>query len=94
MGRYINPKGMSKEQWLTENGEQFDESHFVSLKTIDAALYDNAHTVPVCLVDNGWMTAAGIAVDQRELEIFLLPDGRPKTWYLVPRDKLKQIGAL
>lgn len=46
--------------------------------------------LPVCLVDNGWMTAAGIAFDEHEMNDFMHPDSRPKQWFLVPKDVLKE----
>lgn len=82
MGYYINPKnGQTKEAWLVEHG-----THIAQPKVHR----DGANGV-VCLVDNGFMTAAGIAYDQRELEAFSLPDDhRPKRWFAVPIDKLAQ----
>jgi uncharacterized protein YxjI len=34
----------------------------------------------VCVVDNGVFEAAGYAFDEREMHVFLRPDGRNKTW--------------
>lgn len=86
MGYYINCNGMSKEQWLEENGIEIDNA---PLTHID---FDGTQTVmAVCLVDNGIFTAAAIAYSQRELECFSdRSDRRPKMWYWVPRDRLDQ----
>lgn len=85
MGRYVNPRGMTKEQWLEENGEALDYIPTSYVKGNDGEL-------AVCLVDNGGFTAAAVAVDQRELEAFQHPtDLRPKLWYYVPRDKLAEV---
>jgi hypothetical protein len=80
MGAYINPENMTKEEWLANNGqliayppEKFDEM---------------PGKLAVCLVDNGAFTAAGIAFDERELQAFTHPDGRPKKWYWVDKEKL------
>lgn len=82
MGFYINPKNRSKEQWLDEHGLQCGQPK-VHL--------DGIGNVAVCLVDNGWMTAAAIAFDQRELERFTRPDDeRPKKWFWVPIEAVKE----
>jgi hypothetical protein len=37
----------------------------------------------VCVVDNGWMAAAGYVYNEREFEDFTDPrDGRPKRWFI------------
>lgn len=81
MGYYINPKDCSKETWLINNG----------IRTTEIVIREKAYTnnlVPVCWVDNGDFTAAGIAYDDMECGAFLHPDPRPKLWYLVERAKL------
>ena len=37
----------------------------------------------VCVVDNGFMAAAGYAYDEGEYEEFNREDGRPKTWFIL-----------
>ena len=78
MGIYINPKnGMTKENWLLEYGSNIGEPN-VERYNFDGKIF------PICLVDNGFFTAAGVAFDKRELKVFLNPeDTRPKEWYLV-----------
>lgn len=84
MGFYINPPDNNKEQWLKANGQQVDPEiieDFWSSKKVRTHL-------PVCWVDNGPFTAAGIAFSPDETKAFMHPCGRPKRWYLVPREKL------
>jgi len=86
MGYYVNPEGESKETWLDRNGT-------VEMYTPKTMPTDNS--VYVCLVDNGPFTAGGIAYSQQELEAFQHPgDYRPKTWYKVPVDKIKELPGM
>lgn len=84
MGYYINPKGMTKEEWLQENHRGF------SLIPPKAFRRDGAEgpELVVCLVDNGGFTAAGVVYCQTELEAFAQPDPRPKLWFWVPKAKV------
>jgi hypothetical protein len=86
VGYYVNPKdGVStKEKWLETHGTRVSEETALA----HGAGYNNR--LVVCLIDNGWMTAAGIAYDDRERDVFANPDGRPKTWYVVPKALLEQ----
>lgn len=81
MGYYINPPDMTKEQWLKENAAEVHES--------DARDRSAGDNLVVCLVDNGWMTAAGICYDDGERDAFMRPDSgdyqRPRKWYVVSR---------
>lgn len=38
----------------------------------------------VCVVENGWMDAAAYAFDEEEMRAFQRPDGRKKTWLIIP----------
>lgn len=83
MGYYVNPEDCTKEEWLDKHGELINPKNLVDIPP---------DTLPVCLVDNGYMTAAGIAYDKQEMEEFLAPDHgpqRPRTWYLVRKELLK-----
>lgn len=76
MGYYINPPGESKETFLNNKG----------VKLIEPPTFDKiaSDMLPVCLVDNGLFTAAGIAYSQKELATFAdTNDPRPRQWYLV-----------
>lgn len=85
MGYYINPPDCSKEQWLEANGTG------ISMPGTALANWDyTARQLPVCLVDNGAFTAAGIAYCEREAEAFAYTDGRRKRWYAVDKAKLEQ----
>lgn len=42
----------------------------------------------VCVVQNGFFDAAAYAHSEKEMEHFLIPDGRPKTWLIVPNADL------
>ena len=85
MGYYINPPGQTKEQWLKAHGRLITETEARSLRAMDEYLI-------VCLVDNGWMTAAGICYDDHERDMFMLPDTdgpqRPRKWYVATRTQL------
>jgi hypothetical protein len=88
MGYYINPKQSTKEQWLKANGD---------FKGMEGQLNPppkGKHFV--CLVDNGWMTAAGVAYSLEEQQVFADPkDDRPKYWFLVDDDKIiEEVPAL
>lgn len=83
MGAYVNPKDMTKEDWLKANAEGISPTAPVA---IDAM---SPNHLPVCLVDNGPFTAAGIAFNERELQAFNDPnDYRMKVWFWVPKEKL------
>ena len=83
MGCYINPKNMTKETWLKKYAtSQAGPTPITS------------YVVPVCLVDNGMFTAAGVAYDQREIEAFTFPDNRPKIWYSAMRVDLYEVSDL
>lgn len=87
MGLYINPRGQSKEDWLKENG------HPSSLSAVKAMRFSEEETeLPVCLVDNGFCTAAAVGFDPRELAEFSRPDDlRPKEFFVVSKEKLKAV---
>lgn len=84
MGCYVNPKETTKEQFLAEHGTSI---------SAEEAEITSTH-LPVCLVDNGWMKAAGVAFDEREMEAFKYPDQRPKEWFMVSREELRKVSDL
>lgn len=81
MGYYVNPPSCTKEHWLETYGKRATER----------AIREHAagDHLAVCLVDNGPFTAAAIAYDDRERDVFLHPDGRSKVWYIVPKAALQ-----
>ena len=98
MGAYINlPDGETKEAFLERTGIQAASPETL-ISMIDRGsakpamlktVYFSENTLPVCLVDNGNFTAAGIAYSEAELRAFAEPqDTRPKEWYLVDKDIL------
>ena len=90
MGIYINPKEMKKEQWLEENGLPIPEE-WVSEITSEQFKKDFWPFLPVCLVDNGPFTAAGIGFSFEETRRWFDPkDYRPKKFYIVNFDLLKE----
>lgn len=87
MGYYINPKDMSKEQYL--------EKHGVLLNSFSTwPLEDNTKTY-ICLVDNGIFTAAAICYSQNEFLAFKdTLDVRRKWWYSIPKQILINDGFI
>lgn len=88
MGVYVNPIDMTKEEWLESFGEKLSEA--------PASIDEHPGSLPVCLVDNGLFTAAGVAYSEVELEVFAYRPGdtRPKTWYWVPVKRLLEASNL
>ena len=87
MGLYVNPENESKEEFLNREGELVSEGNGYS--HIDFDLVPNNMFI-VCLVNNGYFTAGGVAYSEREFKMFDEPDGRPKKWYIVDKDKLAE----
>jgi len=84
MGAYINPQTETKEQFLTREGKL--------LKQIPAWKDVPDKMLPICLVDNGMFTAGAVLFSEQELKSFTLPsDSRPKMFYMVPVEKLKEV---
>lgn len=81
MGYYINPPDMEKEDFLRQHGRP--------IHSTEAKMHLTDTTLPVCLVNNGGFTAAGIAYSMDEVDAFLHPDRRPKRWFSVSREALK-----
>lgn len=87
MGIYVEPSDTDNETWLVEHGIPIvgEPEKFSGL---------GSGYMAVCLVDNGLFKAAGIAIDQQELERFKRPDPRPKKWYWVPIKDLMEVSCL
>lgn len=85
MGKYINPKNFTKEEWLLANKVHMSHS---APKWSDIPADCHA----VCLVNNGPFTAAGICDTPSELDAFTLPDDhRPKIWFTVKKEDLQEV---
>lgn len=100
MGCYINPGGWgehkpSRPQWISKE-EFLGEFGIQSLNLEEFAdpLNCPAGMLPVVWVDNGRMTAAGIAYSPSELAEFLYPDARPKRYFYVEVETLKEVSPL
>lgn len=88
MGAYINPKGVSKEDWLA--------MHFQN-SSIGAPEWDAipVDCYAVCLVQTSHGSAAGIAFDRMAYDIMnAAGDMRPKRWFIVSKDKLRPVSNL
>lgn len=90
MGYYINPKNMSKEEWLSENHSEVLKEAPSSNIRINS---DGSKDMAVVLVDNGAFTAAGVAYSQDELNAFTANknDHRPKIFLWVPLQKIEEV---
>lgn len=81
MGYYINPKNESKEDFLMREG----------MRALPELPEDKSLSL-VCLVNNGFFTAAGVCYNQYELDAFNSDDDkRPKKWYYVPTKLLYDV---
>lgn len=90
MGCYVNPTEESKEEFLEREGEEV-VSDVISIFFKEHVKRGN---MPVVLVDNGKFSAAGVAYCESEFERFVRYDNRPKKFYLVPLEKLKEVSDI
>jgi len=81
---------MSKEEFLNNFGEKVDFESQVAYKSESP----DPSLLFVVLVLNPGFSAAGIAYSKREFKVFKVPDGRPKIWFLVPREDLYNVSDL
>jgi len=88
MGLYIDPKGRRKEEWLQEHGTIITDD-------FEWTAFDE-DTLPVVLIENGLFTAAGVAYSEAEYDLFMEPDGRPRTVFAVSKKDIMEVtgGAL
>lgn len=81
MGYYVNP-GENQAAWLERNAKEFPNK-----EAAQAAL--GAGEMIVVWMDNGPFAAAGVAVDERELDAFTESrDTRPKRFFVAAIDVL------
>lgn len=88
MGLYINPPSETKEQWI--NRHKLDGV----VKFPDQPYWPDAdeNFLPICLVDNGGVTAAAVCFSLDEFRVFNDPiDPRPKTWHYILIDDLNKL---
>jgi hypothetical protein len=89
MGCYVNPKDVSKESWLIDNGTRVGQVANVELDNIPSFHSFDADCLPVILIDNGHFNAAGVAFSNSEYKVFTNPlDGRARIIYSVKQDLL------
>jgi len=55
---------------------------------------DYPDCLPVCLINNGPFSAAGVAYCEQEFEEFKVPDGRPRVWFLCEVKDLESVSPL
>lgn len=89
MGCYVDPPdGTDKALWLKDNGDPLGWAP----SSLSVLPNDK---LPVCLIDNGLFTAAGVAFSDAELAVFDdSSDPRPKLWFSVPRVLLREVSPL
>ena len=85
MGFYINPKVGTKEEYV--------KKHRIA-QPFQGWEGRPKGSLPVCIVNNGPFTAAGVCFDELEYAAFNSPDDyRPKSWYYLPVQRCKEGGA-
>lgn len=90
MGCYVDPKNEAKEDFLEREGREV-ESDYISK---NYKMIKEKGDLPVVLCDNGPFTAAGVAYTEREFERFVRYDNRPKRFFIVSVEKLKEVSPV
>lgn len=86
MGVYINPIDCTKEDWLKKNAEHIGDPRSIT------PTFTKDSGIPICLVDNGIFTAAGVCYDESEFKAFQEPnDPREKLWFIAPAAKIAEV---
>lgn len=81
MGRYLNPKSCTKEEWLAAHIERDEKGEVVQPTNTHKK---EGYTAAV-LVANPGFTACALATTQEEMDIFNDPrDQRQKVWVWIP----------
>lgn len=84
MGIYINPSNETKESFLLR-----EATPIISLKKFEEV---EEGKIQVCLVDNGFFTAAGVLYSQCEIEAFSNSgDSRPREYFVIETAKLANV---
>lgn len=90
MGCYVNPDNEEKEAFLEREGREVT-SDYISQ---NYKFIKEGGELPVILCDNGAFFAAGIAYTEREFERFVRYDNRPKRFFIVSIEKLKEVSDI
>lgn len=90
MGCYVDPLNEEKEDFLEREGREV-ESDYISK---NYKMIKEKGDLPVVLCDNGPFTAAGVAYTEREFERFVRYDNRPKRFFIVSVEKLKDVSPV
>ena len=90
MGCYVDPLNEAKEDFLGREGREV-ESDYISK---NYKMIKEKGDLPVVLCDNGPFTAAGVAYTEREFERFVRYDNRPKRFFIVSVEKLKDVSPV
>ena len=90
MGCYVDPQNETKEDFLEREGREV-ESDYISK---NYKMIKEKGDLPVVLCDNGPFTAAGVAYTEREFERFVRYDNRPKRFFIVSIEKLKDVSPV
>lgn len=90
MGCYVDPLNEAKEDFLEREGREV-ESDYISK---NYKMIKEKGDLPVVLCDNGPFTAAGVAYTEREFERFVRYDNRPKRFFIVSVEKLKDVSPV
>jgi len=84
MGRYINNTG--DPHFLPAIGKAQHLLEFCNATRVEGRVTFRPDLV--CVVENGPFDAAAWADTEEEMNVFLRPDGRRKTWLVVPNVQL------
>lgn len=82
MGRYIDK--INGYPAPAKGKVNFIEKHIAGVKNLGSETPERFCQNLVCVMDNGAFEAAGYAFNEREFQAFARPDGRHKTWLIVP----------
>jgi len=83
MGIYVNPKDMSKREWLDKYGTKVPLN--LPWEYVEEA------SLPVVWMSNPYFSAVGIAYSEQELKALAVFDGRPKLMFLVKKEDLMKV---
>ena len=92
MGCYVNPKGMTKEDWLAHHGVLLRAEEY---RTANVQSLLQGGMILLVHVDNGPFTALGVVYNEAERVEFDQPDDhRPKSFWLADVDEVRKVAPL